>query len=527
MANLLEFNELPTGQQVGIATQSGGVISGVAVDPSSLPSSLGGLVTFATVARASSNRMLDAPLSMVQQWIDGQPIYSSSFGGAHWHWQADFPAGLLTDNVNTCRPTAWVATGLDGAAVRDTWGNWLARRQDAWAINSTAADNEGTGSALDPLKTDDEIQRRWGFGLVAPLPVPVTVTYAQAPTTETNYSAALLPDASFNLVGTPTITKQGTAITAVQAQVRTSGSAAAWAVTGVGLGASDVGKLLRITASVTPSKVGAYARILKDETGGKVRVSPFGTGNVSFVPFVAVTPVIGDVVEVVEPMTLKVGAIRIQSATQQFLEPSPNQNVFTTDSITLDGGSAGYVLCDGTNSVYLRTILKDIVVNGPADQLFWAQSLAGGGTQGTVRVSNSLLFLFSPGCSGSLTASSGGQIIAGTDSYFQTCQLASQIGAAALFTQGAAFFDCASNQALFLSTAGSCVQGGAVADWGTNNTNYGLVAQSGATYAYQTKPTINGGLGAGREANVGGTDKQWAAIPYFEATNGAAVVVLQ
>jgi hypothetical protein len=41
---------------------------------------------------------------------------------------------------------------------------------------------------------------------------------------------------------------------------------------------------------------------------------------------------------------------------------------------------------------------------------------------------------------------------------------------------------------------------------------------------YVTKPVINGGLGAGRESIVGGTDKQWGAIPYVEATNEAALV---
>ncbi len=61
-------------------------------------SNTGGLVSFLTVAKASANRMLDAPLGMVSSWADGQPLYSSSFGGANWHWQADFPAATATDN---------------------------------------------------------------------------------------------------------------------------------------------------------------------------------------------------------------------------------------------------------------------------------------------------------------------------------------------------------------------------------------------------------------------------------------------
>lgn len=56
--------------------------------------------------------------------------------------------------------------------------------------------------------------------------------------------------------------------------------------------------------------------------------------------------------------------------------------------------------------------------------------------------------------------------------------------------------------------------------YGYSNAGHAVRVKSGGGLVYATKPTINGGLGAGRESVVGGVDKQWGAIPY--ADTGAA-----
>jgi hypothetical protein len=70
----------------------------------------------------------------------------------------------------------------------------------------------------------------------------------------------------------------------------------------------------------------------------------------------------------------------------------------------------------------------------------------------------------------------------------------------------------------------STVQTGAVADWGANNTSR-YYYSIGGFYSHVTKPTINGTLGAGREAQIGGTDKVYGVVPYVEGANLAHLVL--
>jgi len=100
------------------------------------------------------------------------------------------------------------------------------------------------------------------------------------------------------------------------------------------------------------------------------------------------------------------------------------------------------------------------------------------------------------------------------------------LSGATLFSFGVAFWDrSSSDSTIVVPPGGLWLQQGAVPDWGTNNTGHGVKVQSAGIYSYTTKPTINGTLGAGREALVGGTDKLYSAIPYIEATNNAALVL--
>ncbi len=61
--------------------------------------------------------------------------------------------------------------------------------------------------------------------------------------------------------------------------------------------------------------------------------------------------------------------------------------------------------------------------------------------------------------------------------------------------------------------------------WGGTAAGYGMKVKAGCQVQYANKPSINSGLGAGRETIVGGTDTLWANIPYVETTNLAAIVL--
>lgn len=496
-------------------------------------SNSGGLVSFLTVARASANRMLDAPLGMVSSWTDGQPLYSSSFGGAGWHWQADFPAATATDNETTCRPTSWVAGGLNGAAVRNLQGNRTALTQAVWKVDSTATDNEGSGSALDPVKNDYEIQRRWGAGVPSLAAVQVAITYAQSPSNITNLKASIGTNGSLSILGTPTVTKPGTVITAVQAQVRTPGAEAGWAITAVGLGAGDVGKLAVITSSVNAPSIGAYARILKDETAGKVRVSPFGTYATSTAPFTQRTPVVGDVIEIRELSTvLSVGTIQLESEYQTTIAAAPARNVAIFDSIRLDGDATtfnGTIFSNRVNVHFARSLLTNLSICGQSASQAIQQMCGGGcgvaGGVGVIIRAGGFFNMRQPGNLGSCSAAPGSALTVGVDTYFQDSALTFNRGSIGN-TQGVAMFDRTVSNAVLGVSPGAMVQhSGATADWGTNNAGHGITMTSLASYTYAVKPTINGTLGAGREALIGGVDTLYGTVPAITAANNAALVL--
>jgi hypothetical protein len=419
--------------------------------------------------------------------------------------------------------------GSAGRFLREFRGDPYWRAQTAWFVD-TAGNDENDGSSLAPVKTDAEIQRRWGLGIRARLTVPVTITYAQAPTGQTNLLFEIVTGGALTFIGTPTISKAGTVLTAVQAQVRTAGAEAGWAIMGTGLGATEVGKLAFITASGTPANVNAYAAVLKDETGGKLRVSPFGTSTVS--AFTQATPQVGDVIEIRDMSTLKVGAIEGTSAMQDAAAISPDRNAVIFDSVALDGGGQlGSVFINGLTAVYQRSRLTNLSFTGISRATAQSHRVNGGIVTGTNGLAIRSTVTFNQtgflGTNTGASVGSGGALTLSADCYFQNSGLAVARGAVAL-SSGSGFFDRGtSNATVVVSGGGFYLQSGAVPDWGTANTGHGVTISSCGSYAYTTKPTINSGLGAGREAQVGGTDKLYSAVPYIEATNNAALVLNQ
>lgn len=487
----------------------------------------GALVSFLTVARASAVRMLDAPLGMVSAWADGQPLYTSSFGGADWHWQADFPAATATDNETTCRPTSWIAGGLNGAAVRDLSGNPFTWVQSAWTVDSTASDNEQATT----VKNDYEIQRRWGVGIRAQLATAVVITYAQAPTNQTAFLFQIVPGGSLKYLGTPIVTKPGTVITAVQAQVRTAGAEAAWAITAVGLGASEIDKVPVITASAAPGNVGAYSIGLKDEGGGKLRVAPFGTYNAATGAFTQITPLVGDVIEIREMTKLTMGKIEGHNEQSQTAQ-NPTFGV-TFDSVYLDSmvgaGVAGAIQSIGVGFYYARCVGKILRMGGMSSQMptqhFWRGAGFASGGSITVHTAG-ILSCTLIGSGASIFARQGSQALFSADCYFQNAACGPGFPGGLIESAGVAFFDrTIANQAILVASGSVWRQTGAVPDWGTANAGHGVVVPATGNYIYGTKPTVNGTLGAGREALIGGTDKLYGAVPYVEGANNAALVL--
>lgn len=466
---------------------------------------------------------------------DGDLVYVQSVRD-YWKW---VPTSTATDDctgaaakLGYCNPTVNGANPGRFERLFICSPDWLL--QNFFIDNGAAGHNENSGAtALLPLNNDIELYQRWSQGKRARIATAITVTYAQTPITQTNYFYELIAGGSLLIVGTPTISKAGTVLTAVQTQVRTAGAELGWAITAVGLAVADLSKLAVITASGTPANVGAYTHLLKDEGGGKLRVSPFGTYNATTGAFTQVTPLVGDTIEIrdVFATTLSIG--KFEECTQLNDPILATLSRTTFDSIGLNSNVAlsnaqGGIVGWGGPIYYVRTLFKQMTFAGQLQNVSALHLLRGGGIAGgfTVNVrTNVNCTLIGVGASAFLQSRPGGHLSLLVDCYFQNARCLTDGGS--INSNGCAFFDTAASGAITLSmfSMSIWVQAGGVPDWGTANTGFAIHVGSECCYSYVVKPTVNSGLGVGRESRIGGTDKLYTSVPYIEGANNAAMVL--
>jgi len=413
-----------------------------------------------------------------------------------------------------------------GSALGSLAGTIPALAQKDWFI-SAAGSNNADGATAGTPTNEAERQRRWGIVSRLAPNTAYTVTYQDSPADQVNYLLHTAPGSSLLIQGTRTQTKAG-ALTAVTAINR--GAQTPWSVTEGTLGAGDVGRIMRITAG---ARVGNYARIVKDNGAGNVRTTPFGKLAYSFFdPDPQVTPVAADAFQVVTMPTLNIGTAWFTQGSNEAPSSPPLAGAIQFDSLNLNGGAGVQGVLNSENiQIFLsQCICSNLGFAGPGG-LF---SIAGGGCDGACfLVSGPVLTL--SGCSimsGQFTVYPGGYLNIDGDTIIQ-----GGAGGALFVLPGGVVdgglvsaFDCANNLGILLApraTYRSTTLGkGADLLWGTANTGHGVRLLSGAGLFYITKPTINGGLGAGREALVGGTDKLWGAIPFNDSGAAASSAVI-
>ncbi len=406
--------------------------------------------------------------------------------------------------------------------------------QAAWFIDPLNGSDSNTGlTATTALKTDAERQRRWGnFTVVAQ---PVTVTYLSSPpaTDVVNYNVGYQTGGSLTITGTKTVTNPAIALTAVTTLNR--GTQTPWDVTGVGLGATDVGRLMRITSG---ARLNNYCGVAKDLTGGKVRVSPFGNLDVAGaqatgVCFSQVTPQAADVVEVFTVPILTIGTMSFRALTVAI--PTGTTNGIFFDTIGLDGTSNGIIsmlgtmLVQGANVFFRQTTWQRIKFGGLGG--IWA---AGGIATNTWQVQGGFSNNGGPFCqflgflmtAGAFTVQAGAAAMIGGDCLFQNaaCQSAGN-----LFGEFVSAFDRTVSDNAVQIFPGGCYRSSAISTsdllWGDNNTGHGVKIRSGGEMTYNTKPTINTLQGAGRQSLIGGVNQDWATVPSVTAANNAMIVL--
>lgn len=434
-----------------------------------------------------------------------------------WYWTATQPAGTT---VNQNGSTGCVAAANGGFWICNSGQLAATVFQTSWFVSATGNDSLDGTTAANAI-TEAERQRRWGP--IVRLASPTTINYLNSPATPVNLNAQLALAASLSLLGTRTQTKNG-AFTAVTTLNR--GTQTPWSVTGGTLGAADVGSIIRITSG---ARIGANARVMKDLGGNQVRTTPFGTGSVSSF-WTTVTPVNTDPFEVVTLPTLTLGAIQVAGLSNTPPVASPLQNTLLFDSLTIDGGAniLGVVAALNIETFYTQCILKRFGMYG----LFHIP--LGGGMDLISTFGGSTVNALAFGCLNSqISVDPSCVVVFDLDCLFQNSQL-SVIAGAACDGGLVSFFDTTGADLALVVNAGATYRSvptfSTDLTWGTANTGHGAAVKSAGHVLYTTKPSVNAGLGAGREAVVGGTDKLWGAgIPFNDsgaAASAAAIVAL-
>ena len=411
--------------------------------------------------------------------------------------------------------------------------SWM--RQSSWYVDSAHvnANDENVGDDPSaPLATDAERQRRWGLGMTAIVPpnVGITVNYPSSPSDKFNLDVMYMDGGSVRIVGTATVTKSGT-LSAVTTISRPS----PWDVTGGSLGAADEGFIIRIPSG---ARAGNYAGIAKDLTGNNVRTGPFGNLSISSAvstgpAYTGATPVSSDPFDVISLPILTVGSICVRSATNSIPTSTPT-NCVVFDSVHLYGPGSGAFTANGTlysigACVFTRSCIIDTMwIRGSG--AFYA---AGGIWRGNNFVLGDFSVFGGPYCqalgfvqyTGSMNIHTGTSIQLGGDCLFQDASLNVR---GQVYGEYVGIFDrTISNLALTVHETGHYMSFPITSSdllYGNNNAGVGCKVIAGGKLTYNTKPSMNTSTGTGRQSLIGGTNKDWSAVPYVETTNNAMIV---
>jgi hypothetical protein len=395
--------------------------------------------------------------------------------------------------------------------------------QPSWYVNAvTGSDaNDGT-TALTPLLTLAELYRRT-VGKVFAVNATVYLSgdfsaealvldACVAPGVQVTVRGEVRQDGSYS-VGAYTAYNGATSTPAVVSD----GGATAYA--------GDVGKIARMTSGAA---INCSAPIMKATAAGAFR-----PGHFQSVDYVTMAPGVGDTY-VVEELLTKVGTIqtRMSGSGGDYSVYAPRLLVRDLDvyppantpqdlsfnagdasgagtllyRVRLSGGALGNVWLTGSGVQLLCTYSKaDCYLTVAGSALYCWGFVAMGGLQ----VNNSIL-----------NVPFDMMLVQGHAVYFYGGQVAA--------VAGIGFLDIgAGDGAGLIVSTGANVEASAGTSYLWSNGNlcaYGIRVGAGSMVTYGVKPTATG---VTNDTLVGGTAKAYAAIPYFEAANGAGIVVYQ
>jgi hypothetical protein len=486
--------------------------------PSAGGSGFAGYFNTASAGALGSGRLLDVTLAFLGSLANETKVWVRSVRDS-WTWYAT--RADASDGITVVNPTS--NGGNPGRFIRDNVPSPTWAKQATWFIDPVNGNDENVGAtagAGNALKTDAERQRRWGVNAV--LRQGTTVTYVSdlADTDPTNYDASLGPGGSLTIQGTMTVVKSST-LDVVTSMNR--GTQTPWSATStVAFDGTEVGKFIRITGG---ANVGAIWGVVKNNGGGSLRFTTPGIPNPAAFSFTRKTPVHLDPYDVVTPSVVPVGTWKFPVTT------GAAYGAVTIQNAHLQFGAGIGLLQTGSAIVAIGScVLDGASMSGPN-----VVGMVGAGCllNGFITMEGVFCQLFAGGTlsGASLFVGQASDVALDYDFLMQNSLV--QVSESNVTTGYVAWFDRAASGAMICYLGGRWVSkqvnDGADLAWGTANTGYAVIMHEGSYACYTTKPTINGGLGAGRESLVGATDKQWGAIPFADtgATGSQSAIVVK
>ncbi len=447
------------------------------------PPGTSGIFVFATDELTLSS----LPTSTI---FDGQIAYVQTSGS---YWEIRTQSHIIQANVNIASNDPARQWSRQDSLSHPSW-----MLQSLWYIDASG-DNENDGSALLPVQTMDEINRRWnGRDLKQPTVIHVVgnmlVSDSLSPRVNTTFTNTLL------VQGTRTIVLTG-ALTAVTPISHIGVGGAAQTVTAVGLSA-HVGKTIRITSGLN---AGAWATIDAVVVGDQVRTTPFVTqATPSSLP-VIVTPAVTDPIEVVTLSTApNWGFEDIVGNGFAIFED------FQFTSAVNSGRSSGVTIranrCDHS-LITTRSSLSFLATVGC--------NLGSASVGGFAGVD---LDIMACRCTSSIISSHGCSIRLEFDTLMNDARVFTNDGI--VYINDAGFFDfTAPHDLVTLSNNGRVQIFGTL--YGTGNLGKGIIIPSLSAVNYSVLPIA---VTVGTNVDLVGVPFAWAGLPATDTTNLAAMI---
>lgn len=453
-----------------------------------------------TIARASASRLVDLDATT---FPDGTVVFVRSVQD---FFVLNKASALTADDIT-------IADAIGGGQWLRKFTpsvRWMARA--TWDIDPAAADDEGDGSAGDPLKTHAELGRRaFSQGREIKQAVVVTIVSTLPDTDPIEIDLNFPADGPFltiRYVGAATTVRSGTfdGVT-----VLNPAGQALQTVTDT-VGGSFAGEIRSRVRMTSGASVGARAWLVRDDGGDTATTSAFWTQSVTGAAAVTV----------VNPTT-----------DDYVIETFPAVRISRVDMGQGPDGGAFYPLIfedlditasDPDAPSHLTNLDAAIFVGCEVQRLIFEKAeaaMVGCLWQNAVSFVNSNVTNLAGAIVGSGYTARGSRFRFASETTAMTVPLIGSLVSECGYQVGdVSAHDSPSSGVILLPSVIAQLEAQGLL-WGAGNTSFGVNALGGKLfYDVGTQPTVTGGTD---DTRVGGINKSYAALPFFNGANGACI----